>query len=467
MEKKEYRIERDSLGEVKVPADCFWGAQTQRSFRNFRIGEDMMPLEIIVALTLAKKAAAFANCELGVLSEEKRDWIACCCDDIIEGKLNREFPLCVWQTGSGTQTNMNVNEVISHYAEHLQLQEKGSVSVKLSPNDDVNQSQSTNDMFPTAMRMVAVELSVQKLIPALTQCCNILQRKSEEFSTLVKTGRTHLMDATPLTLGEEFSGYETQLRHGLETLCDSLHHVKELPIGGTAVGNALNAPKGYDMLAVKYINQFTGGQFEFQAAANKFEAMASHDSLVEYSSGLKRIAVSCMKIANDIRLLGSGPRCGLGELILPSNEPGSSIMPGKVNPTQCEALAMVCCQVIGNDLAITTGAMQGHLELNVFMPLIAKNSIHSIHILSDALLSFCEHCLEGIQPNIKQINKHLQQSLMLVTALNPYIGYDDSAKIARYAHEHDLSLREAVMELKLISIDRFDEIMKKSIYLHH
>lgn len=451
----DFRIEKDTLGEVKVPADKLWGAQTQRSFNNFKIGHQTMPKEIVYALALVKKAAAAANCDAGVLAEEKRKLIADCCDEIMAGKLDEHFPLCVWQTGSGTQTNMNVNEVIANRAE-MMLHGKIDVANRfISPNDDVNKSQSTNDVFPTAMRVAASVAVVRQLMPAVEKLMHTLEQKSADFQSIVKIGRTHLMDATPLTLGQEFSAYVSQLRHGLEALRHALLHLMELPFGGTAVGTGLNTPKGYDALAVKYLNEYLG--MAFTPSANKFEAMASHDSFVEMSGALKRLAVSLMKMANDVRLLSSGPRCGLGELKIPANEPGSSIMPGKVNPTQCEALSMVCCQVIGNDAAMTTGALQGHLQLNVFMPLIARNIMDSIGILADAVTSFNDHCAEGIEPNKEVIDKHLRESLMLVTALNTHIGYYNAAKIANYALDNRLTLKEAALKLGLVSEADFDQ----------
>jgi fumarate hydratase class II len=484
----DFRIEKDTLGEVQVPANALWGAQTQRSLNNFKIGNEKMPQEIIHAIAVVKKAAAFANYDCGILPKEKRDAIAQSCDAILAEKLQDAFPLTVWQTGSGTQTNMNLNEVIAFYAKTLEP------PVALSPNDDVNKSQSTNDVFPTAMRIAALQAVCNCLLPALERLTQTFDEKSEAYKNIRKIGRTHLMDATPLTLGEEFSAYAAQLSFGLTHIKNALISIGYLPIGGTAVGNGINTPQWYDQFAVKYINWFaesrmqkaerkagqflllseekvaSGGNkqpddgrgdiFNFSPAPNKFESMASHDAFVELSGALKRLAVSLMKIANDIRLLGSGPRCGLGELHLPENEPGSSIMPGKVNPTQCEALAMVCCQVIGNDMAITTGAMQGHLQLNVFMPLIAKNILDSIHLLSDAMNSFNENCVMGIQPNLKNIKKHYDNSLMLVTALSPVIGYSNAAKIAQHAHKNDLTLKEAALELGFISEEEFD----KAIY---
>ncbi|MDR2971130.1 MAG: class II fumarate hydratase [Bacteroidales bacterium] len=458
-----YRIERDTLGEVQVPTNAPWGAQTQRSLNNFKIGNEKMPPEIIHAIAIVKKAAAYSNYDCGVLSLEKRDAIAQSCDAILTHKLPDAFPLLVWQTGSGTQTNMNVNEVIARYAGSLQP------PVTLSPNDDVNKSQSTNDVFPTAMRMAALQTVSDSLFPALEQLTATIAAKSETFSTIKKIGRTHLMDATPLTLGEEFSAFAAQLSFGKDAITNALRAVSFLPIGGTAVGNGINAPKRYDELTVNYINQFIKEAESpltllhsyaltlFKPAPNKFEAMTSHDAFVELSGALKRLAVSLMKIANDIKLLGSGPRCGFGELLLPENEPGSSIMPGKVNPTQCEALLMVCCQVIGNDAAITAGAMQGQLQLNVYMPLIAKNILESIHLLSDAMNSFSNHCVVGIEPYLTNIQKHYNNSLMLVTALSPVIGYENAAKIAQYAHKNDVTLKEAALELGLIDEEKFEE----------
>jgi fumarate hydratase class II len=470
-----YRIEHDTLGEVRVPVEALWGAQTQRSLNNFKIGNEKMPLEIIYAIAVVKKAAAFANYDCGVLSIEKRDAIAQSCDAILSGKLPDAFPLLVWQTGSGTQTNMNLNEVIANYAKTL------SPPVTLSPNDDVNRSQSTNDVFPTAMRISALQTISNCLLPALEKLTATFSNKSKDFEAITKIGRTHLMDATPLTLGEEFSAFVGQLTFGQDNIKNAIKPVSYLPIGGTAVGNGINTPKGYDEKVVQYINQFVKGEKEkrrkgekennltllrsyaltlFTPAPTKFEAIASHDAFVELSGALKRLAVSLMKIANDIRLLGSGPRCGFGELLLPENEPGSSIMPGKVNPTQCEALAMVCCQIIGNDVAITTGAMQGHLQLNVFMPLIAKNILDSIHLLSDAMNSFNDHCVVGIKPNLKNIKKHYENSLMLVTALTPKIGYENAAKIAQYAHQNGCTLKEAAVALQLISEADFEKVMQ-------
>lgn len=454
----EYRKEKDTMGTVQVPSDKLWGAQTQRSYTNFKIGGQQMPLEVVYALAYVKKAAAYANCELGVLPAEKRDAIAACCDEIAAGRLDEHFPLCVWQTGSGTQTNMNVNEVIVNRAEQ---KSKGMIDVSnrlLSANDDVNKSQSTNDVFPTAIRIASAKLLLEKTIPALESLVKTYQSKIDEFGSIKKIGRTHMMDATPLTLGEELSGHQSQVMHGVECLKNALKHLMELPVGGTAVGNGLNTPEGYDRLALSYINQFTGMQFV--NAPNKFEAMASHDSMVEISGAMKRLAVSLMKIANDIRLLSSGPRCGIGELTIPANEPGSSIMPGKVNPTQCEALTMVCCQVIGNDTAMTCGGFQGHLDLNVFMPLMAQNLLHSARILADAVESFNQHCLMGMKPNLEKIDYYLKNSLMLVTKLSPTIGYYNAAKIAQHAFEQNMTLKESAMDLQLLSEEEFDKIMK-------
>ena len=454
----EYRIEHDTLGEMKVANDKLWGAQTQRALENFVIGKKIMPIEIIFGIATAKKAAACANCDLGVLPEDKKDLIVKACDEILNGQLNEHFPLRIWQTGSGTQTNMNVNEVIAHRGQQLHGGDLSDYPLYLSPNDDVNKSQSTNDIFPTGMRIAASRMILEHTIPAIERLAATYRMKVEEYADIKKIGRTHLMDATPLTLGQELSGHLSQLEHGLEVIRQSLKHLMELPIGGTAVGNGLNTPDGYDKLALQYINKFTG--LNYTNTPNKFEAMATHDSMVEMSGALKRLAVSLMKIANDFRLLNSGPRCGLGEVILPANEPGSSIMPGKVNPTQCEALSMVCCQVIGNDVAISTGALQGHLQLNVFMPLIGRNLLQSSRLLADVINSFNDHCLKDIQPNRERIAMHLNNSLMLVTKLSPKIGYYNAAKIAQYALAENLTLREAAMKLELISAEDYDEIMK-------
>lgn len=454
----EYRIEHDTLGEMKVANDRLWGAQTQRALENFVIGKKIMPIEIIYGIVTAKKAAACANCDLGALPEDKKELIVKTCDEILNGQWDEHFPLRIWQTGSGTQTNMNVNEVIAHRAQQLHGGELSDYPLYLSPNDDVNKSQSTNDIFPTGMRIAASRMIIEHTIPAIERLAETYREKVAEYADIKKIGRTHLMDATPLTLGQELSGHLSQLEHGLEVIRQSLKHLMELPIGGTAVGNGLNTPDGYDKLALQYINKITG--LNYTNTPNKFEAMATHDSMVEMSGALKRLAVSLMKIANDFRLLNSGPRCGLGEVILPANEPGSSIMPGKVNPTQCEALSMVCCQVIGNDVAISTGALQGHLQLNVFMPLIGRNLLQSSRLLADVINSFNDHCLKGIQPNRERITMHLNNSLMLVTKLSPKIGYYNAAKIAQYALAENLTLREAALKLELITAEDYDEIMK-------
>ena len=452
-----YRIEKDTLGEMRVEADKLWGAQTQRAMENFVIGKKHMPIEIIYGIATAKKAAACANCDLGVLPEDKRNLIVQACDEILAGKWDEQFPLHIWQTGSGTQTNMNVNEVIAHLGQLMNGGKLDDYPLYLSPNDDVNKSQSTNDIFPTGMRIAATKMLLEHTIPAIERLMSTYRTKITEFADIKKIGRTHLMDATPLTLGQELSGHLSQLEHGLEAIRGSMPHLMELPIGGTAVGNGINTPDGYDKLALQYINKITG--LSFTNTPNKFEAMATHDSLAEMSGCLKRLAVSLMKIANDFRLLNSGPRCGLGEVVLPANEPGSSIMPGKVNPTQCEALSQVCCQVIGNDVAITTGAMQGHLQLNVFMPLIGRNLLQSSRLLADVINSFNDHCLQGVQANKERIAMHLNNSLMLVTKLNPHIGYYNAAKIAQHAHATGSTLKEAALELGLVSEKDFDEWM--------
>lgn len=451
----EYRIEKDTMGEVQVPAHVYWGAQTERSRNNFKIGaEGSMPKEVIYAFAYLKKAAALTNQELGVLSAEKAKMIADACDAILAGKLDEQFPLVIWQTGSGTQSNMNVNEVIAYYA-HVQAGGKLTDEKKvLHPNDDVNKSQSSNDTYPTAMHIAAYKMAVEVTIPGMELLANTLAQKAETFKDIVKTGRTHFMDATPLTLGQEFSGYVQQIRNSIRAIKNALEMVKELALGGTAVGTGLNAPKGYDVLVAKKIAELTG--YPFVTAPNKFEALAAHDAMVELSGALKRSAVALMKVANDIRMLSSGPRCGIGEIIIPDNEPGSSIMPGKVNPTQPEALTMVCCQVIGNDVAVSVGGSNGHFELNVFKPLIAYNVLQSARLLGDACVSFNNKCAEGIEPNHEVIQKHLENSLMLVTALNPHIGYENAAKIAKKAHKENKTLREAAIELGLVSNEQFD-----------
>ena len=449
------RIEHDTMGEVYVPSDKYWGAQTQRSKDNFKIGSERMPIEIIRAFGYLKKAAAMTNRELGILTEEKAQLIMRVCDEIIDGKLDEHFPLVVWQTGSGTQSNMNVNEVISNRAHVLRGGKLGKGEPFIHPNDDVNKSQSSNDTFPTAMHIAAYDMLMRVTIPGITQLEDVLERKVHEFRDIVKTGRTHLMDATPLTLGQEFSAYVSQLDHGLNALKNSLTHLSELALGGTAVGTGLNTPAGYDKLVARKIAELTG--YPFRTAENKFEALAAHDALVETSGALKTLAVSLMKIANDTRLLASGPRCGIGEINLPANEPGSSIMPGKVNPTQNEALTMVCAQVMGNDTAIAVGGMQGHFQLNVFKPMMIRNLLESARLLGDACVSFSNNCAAGIEPNYDNIKKNLNNSLMLVTALNTHIGYENAAKIAKKAHAENKTLKEAALELGLLTEEQFDE----------
>lgn len=444
------------MGEVQVPADKYWGAQTERSRNNFRIGpEASMPREIIHAFAYLKKAAALANHELGVLPAEKRDLIAKVCDEILEGKLDGEFPLVIWQTGSGTQSNMNVNEVIAYRAHVLHGGKLSDDKKVLHPNDDVNKSQSSNDTFPTAMHIAAYKSTVEITIPGMQKLRDTLARKSKEYADIVKTGRTHFMDATPLTLGQEFSGYVQQIDNSIRAIKNALEAVRELALGGTAVGTGLNTPKGYDVLVAKKIAELTG--YPFITAPNKFEALAAHDAMVELSGALKRAAVALMKIANDIRMLSSGPRCGIGEILIPDNEPGSSIMPGKVNPTQPEALTMVCAQVMGNDVAVSIGGATGHFELNVFKPVIAANVLQSARLLGDACVSFNDKCAAGIEPNHEIIRRHLENSLMLVTALNPHIGYENAAKIAKTAHKENKTLRETAVELGLLKPAQFDE----------
>ena len=451
----EYRIEKDTMGEVRVPAEKLWGAQTERSRNNFKIGVPAsMPKEVIYGFAYLKKAAAYANCELGVLPQEKRDLIAKVCDEILEGKLDDQFPLVIWQTGSGTQSNMNVNEVIANRAQQLAGRKIGEGEKVLLPNDDVNKSQSSNDTYPTGMHIAAYKLVVENTIPGLERLKATLQKKVEAFKEVVKIGRTHLMDATPLTLGQEFSGYVSQLEHGIKALKNTLTHLSELALGGTAVGTGINTPKGYDVLVAKYIAQFTG--LPFVTAQNKFEALASHDAMVESHGALKQIAVSLNKIANDIRLMASGPRSGIGEILIPANEPGSSIMPGKVNPTQCEAVTMVAAQVMGNDVAISVGATQGHYELNVFKPVICANFLQSARLIGDACVSFEEHCVAGIEPNHTRIKELLNNSLMLVTALNTKIGYYKAAEIANTAHKNGTTLREEAIRLGYVTPEEFD-----------
>ena len=450
-----YRIEHDTMGEVQVPADRYWGAQTERSRNNFKIGpEASMPKEIIEAFAFLKKAAAYTNADCGILSTEKRDLIAQVCDEILAGKLDDQFPLVIWQTGSGTQSNMNVNEVVSNRAHVLQGNKLGEGTPFIHPNDDVNKSQSSNDTYPTAMHIAAYKAVLEVTIPGVEKLRDTLQAKSTAFKDVVKIGRTHLMDATPLTLGQEFSGYVSQLNHGLKALRNTLDHLAELALGGTAVGTGINTPKGYDVKVAAYIAQFTN--IPFRTADNKFEALAAHDALVETHGALKQLAVSLMKIGNDIRMLASGPRSGIGEIYIPENEPGSSIMPGKVNPTQNEALTMVAAQVMGNDVTISIAGSNGHYELNVFKPVMAANFLQSARLLGDACVSFNDHCAVGIEPNYEGIKKHVDNSLMLVTALNPHIGYENAAKIAKKAHKEHTSLREAALELGLLTNEQFD-----------
>ncbi|MFM6929502.1 MAG: class II fumarate hydratase [Bdellovibrio sp.] len=451
-----FRIEKDTMGDVQVPADKFWGAQTQRSRENFKIGGDHFPREMIRALGILKKSAALTNQKLGILDAKKSEMIVKAADEVITGKLDAHFPLVVWQTGSGTQTNMNANEVIANRA--MDMMGIKLPSKEIHPNDDVNKGQSSNDTFPTAMHIAVGEQIHHRLIPMLEKLHGALALKQTEFMDIVKIGRTHLMDATPLTLGQEFSGYATQIKHGVQRVKNTLPHLYELALGGTAVGTGLNTHPQFPKEAAAEIARET--KLPFVSAENKFEALASHDTLVEVSGALNTVAVSLMKIANDIRLLGSGPRCGIGELHLPENEPGSSIMPGKVNPTQSEAMTMVCAQVMGNHVAATIGGATGHFELNVFKPVIVFNVLNSIRLLADACESFTDHCVIGIEANRKQIKKHLDNSLMLVTALNPHIGYDNAAKIAKTAHKNGTTLREEAINLGLLSGEEFDKIVK-------
>jgi len=452
----DFRIEHDTMGEVKVPSDKYWGAQTERSRQNFRIGtEASMPLEIIYAFAFLKKASAHTNFELGILSNEKRAMISTVCDEILEHKLHDQFPLVIWQTGSGTQSNMNVNEVIANRAHVLAGGKLTDGQKLIHPNDDVNKSQSSNDTFPTAMHIAAYKLAVEVTLPGLQILRNTLSEKSKAFKDIVKTGRTHFMDATPLTLGQEFSGYVQQIDNSMRAIRNAMEMVRELALGGTAVGTGMNAPKGYAELVAAHIAELTG--LPFVTAPNKFEALATNDAMVELSGAFKRSAVSLMKIANDIRMLSSGPRCGIGEIIIPDNEPGSSIMPGKVNPTQAEALTMVCAQVMGNDVAVTIGGATGHFELNVFKPLIAANVLQSARLIGDACKSFNDHCAIGIEPNEEVIKRHVENSLMLVTALNPHIGYENSAKIAKKALHENKTLRASAIELGLVTDEQFTE----------
>ena len=451
----EYRIEKDTLGEVQVPKNVYWGAQTERSRSNFKIGAAAsMPLEIIYGFAYLKKAAAYTNHKLGVLDQKKRDLIAQVCDEILEGQHDDQFPLVIWQTGSGTQSNMNVNEVIANRAHVLEGKSLGSGEKTLAPNDDVNKSQSSNDTFPTGMHIAAYKMIIEVTLPGVKKLREALHEKALAFQSVVKIGRTHLMDATPLTLGQEFSGYVSQLDHGIKALTNTFDHLSELALGGTAVGTGINTPKGYAEEVAAFIATFTG--LPFKTAANKFEALAAHDAFVETHGALKQLAVSLNKIANDIRLMASGPRSGIGELMIPANEPGSSIMPGKVNPTQCEALTMVCAQVMGNDTAITVGGTQGHYELNVFKPLMAANLLQSARLLGDACESFTENCVIGIEPNPTRINELVQNSLMLVTALNTKIGYYKAAEIANKAHQEGSSLKEAGLALGYLTEEEFD-----------
>ena len=452
----EYRIEKDTMGEVKVPADKLWGAQTERSRNNFKIGAPAsMPIEVVHGFAILKKAAAYTNCELGVLTTEKRDLIAQACDEILTGMHDDQFPLVIWQTGSGTQSNMNVNEVIANRAHQLAGKVVGEGEKTLAPNDDVNKSQSSNDTFPTGMHIAGYKKVVETTIPGVRKLRDTLKAKAEAFKDVVKIGRTHLMDATPLTLGQEFSGYVSQLDHGLKALDNTLDHLSELALGGTAVGTGLNTPKGYSELVASYMAEFSG--HPFRTAENKFEALAAHDAIVETHGALKQLAVSLNKIANDIRMLASGPRSSIGEISIPANEPGSSIMPGKVNPTQCEAITMVCAQVMGNDVAISVGGMQGHYELNVFKPMMAANLLQSAQLIGDACVSFSDHCASGIEPNNERIKELLDNSLMLVTALNTKIGYYKAAEIANTAHKNGTTLKVEAINLGYVTAEEFDE----------
>ena len=451
----DYRIEKDTMGEVQVPADKYWGAQTQRSLENFKIGDGRMPLEIIKAFGYLKKAAAATNEELGVLTEEKAGLIMQACDEIIEGKLDEQFPLVVWQTGSGTQSNMNVNEVVANRVHVIQGNALGEGQRLIHPNDDVNKSQSSNDTFPTAMHIAAYKVLMEVTIPGVKELRDTLKEKSDAFMEVVKIGRTHWMDATPLTLGQEFSGYVSQLDHGLRAVMNTLNHMSELALGGTAVGTGINTPDGYSERVAEYIAEFT--ELPFVTGANKFEGLAAHDAIVEAHGALKTLAVSRLKIGNDIRMLASGPRCGIGEISIPANEPGSSIMPGKVNPTQAEALTMVCGQVMGNDVAINIGGSNGHFELNVFKPMMISNFLESARLIGDACASFNDNCATGIEPNQERIKQNLNNSLMLVTALNTHIGYEKAAEIAKKAHKEGSTLKEAALSMGYLSEKEFDE----------
>ena len=451
-----FRTESDTLGKVQIPSESLWGPQTQRSINNFKIGNPgSMPIEIVYAYAILKKACSKSNHELGAIEKDKMILINKACQEIIDGKYDEQFPLVIWQTGSGTQTNMNVNEVITNIAHILEGKDLNSNDKTLKPNDDVNKSQSSNDTFPTAMHIAAYKLIVEKTIPAIKDFHKTLKIKEKEFKDDVKIGRTHLMDATPLTLGQEFSGYASQIEHGLKTLNNSLDHLSELAIGGTAVGTGLNTPKNFDKITVENISKECN--INFKVADNKFEALAAHDAIVETHAAIKQLAVSTYKIANDIRLLGSGPRAGFSELILPANEPGSSIMPGKINPTQCEAICMVCAQIIGNDYTISFAGSQGHLELNVYKPLMAAKIIESLKLFSDAIISFNKNCVKGLKANKKKINEHLNNSLMLVTALNNKIGYYKAAEIANNAYKNGTTLKEEALKLKYLSEEEFDK----------
>jgi len=451
-----YRIEKDTLGEVKVPLDVYWGAQTERSRSNFKIGSPAsMPLEIVHGFAYLKKAAAYANCDAGVLNKSKRDLISSVCDEILSGKLDNQFPLVIWQTGSGTQTNMNINEVISNRAHVLEGNKLGEGQKTLAPNDDVNKSQSSNDTFPTAMHIAAYKKIIENTIPGVEKLKKELEKKSNAFKSIVKIGRTHLMDATPLTLGQEFSGYVSQLDYGVKAVKNTLNHLSELALGGTAVGTGINTPEGYSDKVASYISKFTG--LPFITAKNKFESLASHDAIVETHGALKQLAIALNKIANDVRLMASGPRSGIGEIKIPANEPGSSIMPGKVNPTQCEALTMVCAQVIGNDVAIGVGGLQGHYELNVFKPVMAANILKSAQLIGDACVSFTINCVVGIEPNHKRIKELVNNSLMLVTSLNTKIGYYKAAEIANKAHDEGITLKASALALGYLTEKEFDQ----------
>lgn len=451
-----FRVEKDSMGEIQVPEEKYWGAQTQRSIEHFKIGGDRFPREMIRALGVLKKCAAQANHQLGLLDEKKAIAIQKAADEVILGKLDEHFPLVVWQTGSGTQTNMNANEVIANRAIEILGGQRGGKLVH--PNDDVNKAQSSNDTFPTAMHIAVGEEVNRRLLPMLGKLSRALAKKSSEFKKIVKIGRTHFMDATPLTLGQEFSGYAQQLENGIARIESAMVRVYPLALGGTAVGTGLNTHPEFAEISAKLIAKETG--LPFVSAPNKFEALAAHDVLVEISGQMKVIACSLMKIANDIRMMGSGPRSGIAELILPANEPGSSIMPGKVNPTQCEAMTMVAAQVIGNDMAVAVGGATGHFELNVFKPMMVFNVLNSLRLIADACESFTEHCVEGIEANLPMIKKHVENSLMLVTALNPVIGYDNAAKIAKTAHENGTSLKEEAVRLGFLTAEKFDEVVR-------